>query len=609
MILCSKHQENRCDNYSQIFIPHLDFINHVVHFSGLLQVLQYEKATVIREIVFDTSGGHQSFIGLLLRSQNTLEVLYLRNVAGLNMYHKTREWHNDVLWKIKRLNEKGVVSVMNDTEGQTNYEGLSGYIRKGDELVIDGVMAHFEVLEKLGSDMRCKCTHPGLFLLRAKFRFWRDRKLVERNYELPTLSTKDRSNIEFRISQGVDFIFMSFVNEAESEKHLKNQLFTSKRIIALMLYKGGRIGYGREHCKMLLGKWGVVDVNNCCSCAIYLVDSEMVDGKYLCITTNSQVVSLSIVYSRRPVILADETYATKTDALEAVMRALVHFQGSLTFVYNWYQLLILAVMYTADEDLESITDTKTELQSMEFLDRFVKWCKNIKIKDEGARKANVGIAYLNFHDSGIIVLLKLNLGLSFLNLHGMLSTTALGYRKMVNENQKLYNMVQILTEDLYTAQLKISSCTGDNGWSISDATMHSVKSTTDAFKLMKFGERNRMVSSSAFSSCSSRSYGVLIVHVKGKDTFGGTLRNCLHLVDLAGSVKVENSGVTGDRRKEAQYIKKSLPCLGYVNTALAQKNSHTPHKNRKFTLMLQDSIAGCFKQVFQSFNLEYKVVL
>ncbi|KAB2613111.1 hypothetical protein D8674_035427 [Pyrus ussuriensis x Pyrus communis] len=98
------------------------------------------------------------------------------------------------------------------------------------------------------------------------------------------------------------------------------------------MYDGGRIGYGREHCKMLLGKWGVVDVNDCCSCAMYLVDSEMVDGKHLCITTNSQVVSLSIVPSRRPVILADKTYATKTDALEAVMHAPVHFQGFLTFV-------------------------------------------------------------------------------------------------------------------------------------------------------------------------------------------------------------------------------------------------------------------------------------
>ncbi|KAM2657886.1 hypothetical protein EV1_013204 [Malus domestica] len=141
----------------------------------------------------------------------------------------------------------------------------------------------------------------------------------------------------------------------------------------------------------------------------------------------------------------------------------------------------------------------------------------------------------------------------------MLSTAGLGYHKAMKENQKLYNMVQNWIEDLYTAQSKIRSCTGDNGLSISNATMHSVKSTTNAFKLTKFGEMNRIVSSSAFSNCSSHSYSVLIVHVNGKDTFGGTLRNCLHLEDLAGNIKVEKSEVTGDRRKKAQYINKSFP--------------------------------------------------
>lgn len=41
------------------------------------------------------------------------------NVARLNMCHNTREWHQDVIRKIKKLNqEKGFcVSVMMDTEG------------------------------------------------------------------------------------------------------------------------------------------------------------------------------------------------------------------------------------------------------------------------------------------------------------------------------------------------------------------------------------------------------------------------------------------------------------------------------------------------------------
>ncbi|XAR52950.1 Pyruvate kinase [Bertholletia excelsa] len=85
-------------------------------------------------------------------------------------------------------------------------------------------MASFAVIEKNRNDLRCKCTDPGLLLPRAKLSFWRDGKLVEKNYELPTLSTKDRSDIEFGISEGVDFIAMSFVNDADTVKHLKNYL-------------------------------------------------------------------------------------------------------------------------------------------------------------------------------------------------------------------------------------------------------------------------------------------------------------------------------------------------------------------------------------------------
>lgn len=30
-------------------------------------------------------------------------------------------------------------------------------------------------------------------------------------------------------------------------------------------------GYGREYREQLLGEWGIVDVNDCCSCARFLV--------------------------------------------------------------------------------------------------------------------------------------------------------------------------------------------------------------------------------------------------------------------------------------------------------------------------------------------------
>lgn len=69
-------------------------------------------------------------------------------------------------------------------------EYLLAGIKVGDELLIDGGMARFKVIERIGSDLRCQCIDSGLFLPCAKFSFWRDGKLVERNQELPTLSTK-----------------------------------------------------------------------------------------------------------------------------------------------------------------------------------------------------------------------------------------------------------------------------------------------------------------------------------------------------------------------------------------------------------------------------------
>lgn len=159
---------------------------------------------------------------------------------------------------------------------------------------------------------------------------------------------------------------------------------------------------------------------------------------------------------------------------------------------------------------------------------------------------------------------------------------------------EIYNeqVRDLLAEDSSSTKLEIRSCTGENGFNLPDAQMQRVNSTTDILDLMKFGEVNRVVSSTAMNDRSSRSHSVLTVHVHGQDSGGNILRSCLHLVDLAGSERVDKSEVTGDRLKEAQHINKSLSCLGDVITALAQKNSHIPYRNSKLTLLLQDSLGG-----------------
>ncbi|URE35527.1 KISc [Musa troglodytarum] len=141
----------------------------------------------------------------------------------------------------------------------------------------------------------------------------------------------------------------------------------------------------------------------------------------------------------------------------------------------------------------------------------------------------------------------------------------------------------------------IMNCSGNGGLSIPNASIRGVQSTADVLNLMIL--RKPAFSSTAMNHRSSRSHSVLTIHVHGKDISGNTTRSCLHLVDLAGSERVDKSEVTGDQLKEAQHINKSLSCLGDVITALAQKNSHIPHRNSKLTQLLQNSLGGNAKML------------
>lgn len=186
------------------------------------------------------------------------------NVARINMCHGTKEWHAQVIRNIRKLNvEKGYnVAIMMDTEGSevhmgdlggasfktedgevwtftvrklvgplpprtihVNYEGFAEDVITGDELVVDGGMVRFEVIDKVGPDVHCRCNDPGLLLPRANLTFWRGGHVIrEGNSMLPTLSSKDWIDIDFGIAERVDFIAISFVRTAEVVKHLKSYI-------------------------------------------------------------------------------------------------------------------------------------------------------------------------------------------------------------------------------------------------------------------------------------------------------------------------------------------------------------------------------------------------
>ncbi|MBA0877494.1 hypothetical protein Goshw_013459 [Gossypium schwendimanii] len=132
-----------------------------------------------------------------------------------------------------------------------------------------------------------------------------------------------------------------------------------------------------------------------------------------------------------------------------------------------------------------------------------------------------------------------------------------------------------------------------NGLAVPEASMHSVKSTTEVLELMNIGLRNRAVGSTALNERSSRSHSVLTVHVRGTEIkTNAVLHGSLHLVDLAGSEREDRSEATGDRLREAQHINKSLSALGDAIFALAQKNAHVPYRNSKLTQVLQSSLGA-----------------
>ncbi|KAL9262379.1 Kinesin-like protein [Drosera capensis] len=151
--------------------------------------------------------------------------------------------------------------------------------------------------------------------------------------------------------------------------------------------------------------------------------------------------------------------------------------------------------------------------------------------------------------------------------------------EMSNQRKDIINYeIVFVSLTFITLEIRSHPCKG--GMSLPDALLLPVKSTADVLNLMKLGEINPAVCSTAMNNQSSRSHSVLTVHLNGKYTSGSALHSRLHLVDLAGSERVDKSEVSGDRLKEAQHINKSLSCLGDVFSALSQKCSHTLQKQQ-----------------------------
>lgn len=92
---------------------------------------------------------------------------------------------------------------------------------------------------------------------------------------------------------------------------------------------------------------------------------------------------------------------------------------------------------------------------------------------------------------------------------------------------------------------------------------------------------------------SSRSHCIFILKLNGVNSrTGETRQGVLNFIDLAGSERINQSGVVGERLKETKSINKSLSCLKDVIIALSENNSHIPFRNSKLTYLLKNSLIG-----------------
>ncbi|MCS7290416.1 MAG: S9 family peptidase [Roseiflexaceae bacterium] len=74
---------------------------------------------------------------------------------------------------------------------------------------------------------------------------------------------------------------------ASASFNLRIQFWTSRGIAVMDVNYGGSTGFGRAYRQRLDGQWGIVDVDDCCSAAMYLAAQGLADPKRLIITGGS----------------------------------------------------------------------------------------------------------------------------------------------------------------------------------------------------------------------------------------------------------------------------------------------------------------------------------
>jgi len=128
---------------------------------------------------------------------------------------------------------------------------------------------------------------------------------------------------------------------------------------------------------------------------------------------------------------------------------------------------------------------------------------------------------------------------------------------------------------------------------IPDLKVVKVNGPSRLFELLKRAVPLRVTAETNMNKRSSRSHSIFQLHIEGHNTITKqSIQGLLNFIDLAGSEKLDSSGVKGGQVKETIFINTSLSALKDVFTALALNAKYVPYRHSKLTYILQNSLSG-----------------
>ena len=122
-----------------------------------------------------------------------------------------------------------------------------------------------------------------------------------------------------------------------------------------------------------------------------------------------------------------------------------------------------------------------------------------------------------------------------------------------------------------------------------------INSPQEGLKYVIQGTKLRQIAHTKMNKESSRSHAVISIYIENSIKIENGIKikkNVFHIIDLAGSERINKTGVIGKKAREAGSINKSLYFLKWVIENIIKIENQIPYRNSKLTFFLKESLGG-----------------